>query len=343
MNIFGDVSYIALGYWHKANLTRSVFLSDPECDSRRIYRTGDLGRIRPDGSIEFLGRKDFQVKIRGFRIELGEIEAAIAQHSNVRATVVIATEDVPSNKHLVAYVVLTQPVTTDELRHILRRKLPEYMVPSSFVFLDSLPLTPNGKVNRRALPVPELHHSGDKFVAPRTPIEEMLAQIWALVLKVEQVGIHDNFFELGGHSLLATQLISRLPEAFGTSLPLRFLFESPTVAQLSEVILSELQTSSSLTLPATIAPVSSKEDMPLSWAQERLWFLHQLEGESAAYTIAFAVRLVGDLSIEALEEALQKMVQRHEVLRTRFEIKDNKPVQIIDSNVSIPLFCHFPE
>ena len=251
---------------------------------------------------------------------------------------VIATEDVPGNKHLVAYVVLTQPVTTDELRHILRRKLPEYMVPSSFVFLDSLPLTPNGKVNRRALPSPELDRELlDKYVAPRTPIEEMLAQIWASVLKVEQVGIHDNFFELGGHSLLATQLISRLPEAFGTSLPLRSLFESPTVAQLSEVILSELQSSSSLTLAATIAPVSSKEDIPLSWAQERLWFLHQLEGESAAYTIAFAVRLVGDLSIEALEEAFQKIVQRHEVLRTRFEIKDNKPVQIIDSDVSITL------
>jgi amino acid adenylation domain-containing protein len=339
-DIFGEIAikspYIALGYWHKPNLTQTVFLNDPECDSKRIYRTGDLGRIRPDGSIEFLGRKDFQVKIRGFRIELGEIEAAIAQHPNVRETLVIATEDVPGNKHLVAYVVLTQKLTTDELRHILRRKLPEYMVPSSFVFLDSLPLTPNGKVNRLALPSPQLHRS-DKFVAPRTPIEEMLAHIWASVLKVEQVGIHDNFFELGGHSLLATQLISRLPEAFGTSLPLRSLFESPTVAQLSQVILSELQTSSSLTLPATIAPVSSREDIPLSWAQERLWFLHQLEGESAAYTIAFAVRLVGGLSIEALEGALQKIVQRHEVLRTRFEIQDNKPVQIIDSNISITL------
>ncbi|MEG5094021.1 amino acid adenylation domain-containing protein [Microcoleus sp. B13-B4] len=340
-DIYGEIAvrspYIALGYWHKANLTRAVFLSDPECGSRRIYRTGDLGRIRPDGSIEFLGRKDFQVKIRGFRIELGEIETAIAQHPSVRETVVIATEDVPGNKHLVAYIVLTQPVTTDELRHILRRKLPEYMIPTSFVFLDSLPLTPNGKVDRLALPAPQLHRSFDKFVAPRTPIEEMLAQIWASVLKVERVGIHDNFFELGGHSLLATQLISRLPEAFGTSLPLRSLFESPTVAQLSEVILSELQTSSSLTLPATIAPVSSKEDIPLSWAQERLWFLHQLEGESAAYTIVFAVRLVGNLSIKALERAFQKIVQRHEVLRTRFEIKDKKPVQIIASNVSITL------
>ncbi|MBW4630463.1 MAG: amino acid adenylation domain-containing protein [Iphinoe sp. HA4291-MV1] len=336
---------LARGYLNRPELTTEKFIPNPFDNSKfqipnsKLYKTGDLARYLPDGNIEYLGRIDNQVKIRGFRIELGEIEAVLSQHPSVHSVVVTATVDTPAEQRLVAYIVPQNQSapTISELRQFLKTKLPNYMVPQAIVMLESLPLTPNGKVDRRALPTPELNRELlDKFVAPRTRIEEMLAHIWASVLKVEQVGIHDNFFELGGHSLLATQVISRLQEAFGTSLPLRCLFESPTIAQLSEVISSELQTGSGLTVPA-ILPVSRDTDIPLSWAQERLWFMHHLEGESGAYTIPLAVRLVGNLNIKALEQALGEMVQRHEVLRTRFEIKDNKPVQAIAPNITITL------
>ncbi|OYE01727.1 non-ribosomal peptide synthetase [Nostoc sp. 'Peltigera membranacea cyanobiont' 232] len=225
-----------------------------------------------------------------------------------------------------------------QVRSHIQQKLPNYMVPYAFVLLNALPLTPNGKVDRRALPAPDTatRSLATSFVSPRTPIEAKLVQIWSEVLGVERIGVKDNFFELGGHSLLATQIISRLPSAFGISLPLRSLFESPTVAQLSEVISSELQTGLGLTVPE-IVRVSTRQDIPLSWAQERLWFLHQLEGESSTYTMPFAMRLVGDLNVKALSEALEELVQRHEVLRTRFEIKDDLPVQAIAPNITITL------
>ena len=264
----------------------------------------------------------------------------------MQTSCVIAREDTPGDQRLVAYIVPHSQVTCTErsrstptvsvLRQFLKAKLPNYMVPSAIVILESLPLTPNGKVDRHALPVPAERTIEDSFVAPRTPVEAKLAQIWAQVLKVELVGVDDNFFEIGGHSLLATQVMSRLQEAFGISLPLRRLFESPTIAELSEIILAQLQTSSGLTVPA-IVPVSSRQDIPLSWAQERLWFVHQLEGESGAYTMSFTVGLVGDLNIKALEQAFQSIVQRHEVLRTRFEIKNNLPVQVIVPNMTITL------
>ncbi|MEG4292485.1 amino acid adenylation domain-containing protein [Microcoleus sp. C2C3] len=330
---------LARGYWNKRELTQEKFISSPFEAGKYLYKTGDLARYRSDGNIEYLGRIDHQVKIRGFRIELGEIEASLVSHPDVWESVVVVREDEPGDKRLVAYVVaqVEESSTVQQLRHFLKAKLPEYMVPSAFVLLESLPLTPNGKVDRRALPKPDLDRTLlEKYIVPRTPIEEMLAQIWAQVLKVEQVGIHDNFFELGGHSLLATQVISRLPEAFGISLPLRSLFESPTIAQLSEVILRELKTGSSLMLPA-ILPVSKRQDIPLSWAQERLWFLHHLEGESGAYTMPFAMRLVGNLNIKALEQAVGEMVRRQEVLRTRFEIKHDKPIQVIAPDIAITL------
>ncbi|MDF5719562.1 MAG: amino acid adenylation domain-containing protein [Rhizonema sp. PD37] len=331
---------LARGYLNRPTTTAEKFIEIELFDQlERVYKTGDLVRYLPDGNIEYIRRIDNQVKIRGFRIELGEIETVASQYPHVQTSCVIAREDIPGDKRLVAYIVLQkeQTLIVSELRSFLKEKLPEYMVPQAIVILEALPLTSNGKLDRRALPAPDLHSQlSDKYVAPRHPIEEILSGIWTQVLKVERVGIHDNFFELGGHSLLATQIISRIPEAFGTSLPLRSLFKSPTVAQLSEVISNQLQTGSGLTVPP-IARVSTRQDIPLSWAQERLWFLHQLSGESGAYTIAFAVRLMGNLNIEALEGALQKMVQRHEVLRTRFIIKDNKPVQIIDSVFSITL------
>lgn len=336
----GGVS-LARCYLNRPQLTQDKFILNPFDDKGegKLYKTGDLARYLPDGNIEYLGRIDNQVKIRGFRIELGEIETVLNQHGDVQVSTVIVREDHPGQKQLVAYIVPQKKIipTSSELRQFMKAKLPDYMIPSAFVILEALPLTPSGKVNRRALPAPDLlSEIADHFVAPRNPIEEKLALIWSQVLRLEKVGIHNNFFELGGHSLLATQVISRLPEAFGISLPLRSLFESPTIAQLSEVILRELKTGSSLTLPA-ILPISTRQDIPLSWAQERLWFLHHLEGESGAYTMPFAMRLVGNLNIKALEQAVGEMVRRHEVLRTRFEIKHDKPIQVIAPDIAITL------
>jgi amino acid adenylation domain-containing protein len=332
---------LARGYLNRSQLTQQKFLTNPfeETQGSKLYKTGDLARYLADGNIEYLGRIDNQVKIRGLRIELAEIETVLSQHGDVQANCVIAREDIRGDKQLVAYIVPQPEVIPkiSQLRQFLKAKLPDYMLPQAFVMLEALPLTPNGKIDHRALPTPDLNTQiADKFIAPRNPIEETLALIWAQVLRLEQVGIHDNFFELGGHSLLATQVISRLQEAFGTSLLLRYLFESPTIAQLSEVISSELQTNSGLTVPP-IVPVSRDADIPLSWAQERLWFVHHLEGETGAYTIPFAMRLLGNLNVKALEQALQAMVQRHEVLRTQFEIKNNKPIQAIAQNITITM------
>ncbi|CAD5920830.1 non-ribosomal peptide synthase/polyketide synthase [Planktothrix agardhii] len=343
---------LAKGYLNRPELTQEKFIPNPfEKDEvipptplnkdgnepSKLYKTGDLARYLPDGNIEYLGRIDNQVKIRGFRIELGEIEALLNQNESVQGACVIAREDNPGDKRLVAYVV-PQPeiiLTIDEIRQFLKAKLPDYLVPNAFVILAALPLTPNGKIDRRALPAPDLQGKGE-YIAPRNPIEEKLAQIWAGVLKLERVSIEDNFFELGGHSLLATQVISRCQEAFEIALPLRYLFESPTIAQLSAVILKELQTGSRLKLPP-IVPLNRQDDIPLSWAQERLWFVNQLEGESGAYTIDLTMRLRGNLNIKALEKAFQAIIQRHEPLRTQFKLKDNKPIQAIDSNVTFTL------
>jgi amino acid adenylation domain-containing protein len=233
-------SGLARGYLNRPDLTCEKFIPDPlsKDPGSRLYKTGDLARYLPNGNIEFLGRLDQQVKIRGFRIELGEIEAVLAQHPALRETVIIANEDVSGGKRLVAYIVLKeeQASTMDELRQFLKGKLPNYMVPSAFVFLDSLPLTSNGKVDRRALPAPEQSRPDSRttFVTPRTPVEHQIADIWTQVLKLDRVGIHDNFFELGGHSLLATQVMSRLRQTFCVELPLRYLFEKPTVADLAK-------------------------------------------------------------------------------------------------------------
>lgn len=251
---------VGLGYWKNEAATQRSFIPNPfttvakplpGTETDFIYKTGDLGRWLPDGNIEFFGRIDHQVKIRGFRIELGEIEALLSQYSGVKETVVIAREDTPGDKRLVAYLVSDINLNREnilQLRQFLKEKLPEYMLPSAFVFMESLPLTPSGKVDRKALPAPPSNSELEvKFVPPRTPTEQIVADIWGDILGQEKVGIYDNFFNLGGHSLLATQVISRLREAFKIDLPLRSLFEQPTVAQLVETIekiitLQQLQT-----------------------------------------------------------------------------------------------------
>ncbi len=329
----------SLGYINASEESQRRFVPNPFRDDPQdlLYHTGDRGRYRPDGSIEILGRIDNQVKIRGVRIEPGEIETVLAQHPGVRATVVIAREDVPGDKRLVAYVVAdrAQTPTTTELRSFLKERLPIYMVPSAFVILEALPLTPNGKVDRRALPIPETSRKelDSSFVAPRTPTEEILATIWGDILKVE-VGIHDNFFELGGHSLLAIQLISRLRDTFSVELPVQFLFGSATVASLAEHI--EASRHQSQAIPP-IQPIDRDGTLSLSFAQQRLWFLNQLEGQSATYNLPIALHLTGSLQVTVLEQAIAEIIRRHESLRTTFSVVDSSPVQTIAPSLTVPL------
>jgi amino acid adenylation domain-containing protein len=330
---------LARGYLNRPDLTREKFIPNPFSDEpqARLYKTGDLARYLPDGNIQFLVRRDHQVKIRGFRIEIGEIEAVLSQHPDVREAVVIARDDQPGNKRLVAYVVPNQELgaTASELRRLLKEKLPDYMVPSAFVILKEMPLTPNGKVDRRGLPAPDSSQRSleTSFVPPRTPTEALLAAIWSDILGLE-VGIHDNFFEVGGHSLQATQVISRLREAFCVELPLRRLFESPTIAELSEFI-EAVRRDDQSQMMSSIQPVSRDGELPLSFAQARLWFLDQLEGGSAAYNMPAAVWLNGQLNVAALEMAVQEIVQRHEVLRTTLKIGNGSPVQVIAPTLTV--------
>jgi amino acid adenylation domain-containing protein len=332
---------LARGYLNRPELTEEKFISNPfsEEPGSRLYKTGDRACYLPDGNIEFLGRMDDQVKIRGYRIELGEIETVLGQHSSLREAVVLAREDSPGDRRLVAYVVAAAGCapSVNELRSFLQQKLPEYMVPSAVVVLDSLPLTPNGKLDRNALPAP--HRSrpepDETFVAARTPVEETLASIWAAVLKVDKVGIFDNFFHLGGHSLLATQVHSRIRLAFQFDIPLRSLFENPTVASLATHIAGvQNEAPREQTLPIS---VSRQKSFPLSFAQQRLWFLDRLEPGSATYNVPAAFRLAGDLKVQALEQSLDEIVRRHEVLRTIFPTINGDPVQRILPSSSFSL------
>jgi amino acid adenylation domain-containing protein len=320
---------LAQGYLGRPGLTADRFVVDPfpVRAGNRLYRTGDLGRVRPDGAIEYLGRIDHQVKVRGFRIELGEIEAALCEQTSVREAVVVVREDAPGNKQLVAYLVPKgQSPNVDGIRSSLKTKLPDYMVPTAFVVLDAMPLSPNGKVDRKALPAPELP-AAEKFDEPSTSTEEALASIWSNVLRVASVGRDQNFFELGGHSLLAIQVVSRIRKSFGVELPVRAVFEEPTLAGLAGRIDAGLKGEQDASPP--IVPVPRDRELPLSFAQERLWFLDQLEPGSASYNIPSAYRLTGPLAVVALEKTFAELVRRHEALRTTFGVNDGKPVQVI--------------
>jgi amino acid adenylation domain-containing protein len=329
---------LARGYLNRPDLTAEKFIPDPfsAAPGARLYKSGDLARYLPDGNIEFLGRADHQVKIRGFRIELEEIEAAIRQHPTVRKVVVLAREDAPGEKRLVAYVVSKS--TAEELRRSLKDKLPDYMVPTIFVPLDSLPLLSNGKIDRRALPAPDRARPelDEALTAPRTPTEEKLAEIWAQLLGIERIGVHDNFFDLGGHSLLATQAASRMREAFEVEIPLRRLFEVPTVAGLAASIVAARQAGQNLLAPP-ILPVPRNEELFLSFAQQRLWFFDQLQPGLSAYNIPAAVRLKGPLNLAALERSLNEIIARHESLRTTFANVDGRPTQVIAPRLTIKL------
>ncbi|HEY7767794.1 non-ribosomal peptide synthase/polyketide synthase [Longimicrobium sp.] len=318
---------VGRGYLGRPEQTAERFVADPYGGEpgARLYRTGDLARWLADGRIEFLGRNDFQVKIRGFRVEPGEVEAALTSHPGVREARVLAREDRPGEKQLVAYVVGS--VDTGELRAHVRRSLPDYMVPAAFVALQALPLMPNGKVDRDALPAPEFAPAEGAYVAPRTPVEEVLAGIWAEVLRLERVGAADNFFELGGHSLLATRVVSRIRAVFGVELPLRALFQGPTVTEMAGRV--EQMRRADLPVLPPVVPVDRDRPLPLSFAQERLWFIDRMEPGSAVYNIPMAWRLGGELDVAALERALGEIVRRHESLRTVFTEVDGSPVQVI--------------
>ncbi|HEX6040707.1 amino acid adenylation domain-containing protein, partial [Longimicrobium sp.] len=318
---------LARGYQDRPSLTAERFVPDPfggEAGAR-MYRTGDLARWRADGTLEFLGRTDHQVKVRGFRIEPGEIEARLAEHPGVRAAVVLVREDAPGDKRLVAYVAADETSSADALRAHLAERLPDYMVPAAYVRLDALPLTPNGKVDRRALPAPE----GDAFAArayeaPVGETEQALADVWAEVLGVERVGRWDNFFDLGGHSLLAVQVGSRVRQALGAEIPLREVFTSPVLADLARAI----EGATRATLPA-IEPADRGGRLALSFAQQRLWFLEQLGNLGSTYHIPYGVRLRGALDRDALVRTLDRIVARHEVLRTGIVVVDGEPEQRI--------------
>jgi amino acid adenylation domain-containing protein len=333
---------VTQGYLNRPALTAERFIPDPfdGVPGARLYRTGDMVRYLPDGNIEFLGRVDHQVKVRGFRIELGEIETAVSKHPAVQHAVVLAREDEPGDKYLVAYVVPTKDTAPSaaELRSFLKQNLPAYMVPSIFVHLEALPLLPTGKVNRRALPPPEGTRPVPEatYVAPRTPVEEVLAELWARVLGVDRVGVCDDFFDLGGHSLLATQLVSRVRRAFQVEIPLRDLFEAPTVAGMAKHVEALLRAAAGLEAPP-IEPVPREGDLPLSFAQQRLWFLDQLSPGNLFYNIPIAVRMRGHLNIDALERSLNEIVRRHESLRTTLKTIDGKPMPVIAPDLALPL------
>ncbi|HEX8273688.1 MAG TPA: amino acid adenylation domain-containing protein [Longimicrobiaceae bacterium] len=317
---------VARGYHGRPGLTAGRFVPDAFSaePGARTYRTGDRVRWLASGELEYLGRIDQQVKVRGFRIEPGEIEARLVGHPGVAEAVVVAREgDAPGDTRLVAYVV--GGADAEALRSHLRQGLPEYMVPGAFVALDRLPLTPNGKLDRGALPAPECGSAGERFVAPRTPVEEVLAGIWAEVLRLDAVGVETGFFELGGHSLLAMRAVSRIRDVLGAELPLRALFEAPSVAALAGRV-EALRSSEPSVLPP-VAPADRSGPLPLSFAQERLWFLHRLHPASAFYNIPVAVRLRGALDAPALETALGEIVRRHEALRTAFPERAGVPVQ----------------
>ncbi|HKH46871.1 MAG TPA: amino acid adenylation domain-containing protein, partial [Thermoanaerobaculia bacterium] len=339
---------LAWGYWNRPDLTAERFVPDPfGPPGSRLYRTGDLVRHRPDGALEFQGRIDDQVKIRGFRIEPGEVEAVLGSHPEVRDAVALVRDG-----RLVAYVVVdptddrtdrTDPTdrsdATSALAAWLRERLPDYMVPSAWVFLDALPLTPNGKVDRKALPAPgRTRAEAAGYVAPSDPVEEQLAALWAEVLGLDRVGVEDDFFALGGHSLLATRVMSRVRTVLGVELPLRELFESPTVAALARTVRAARGTEMEKTVEAPpIVPVRRDGPLPLSFAQQRLWLLDQLEPDSAAYNLPLAVRLTGAVAPDRLARIFGEIVRRHEALRTTFASVQGEPAQVIAAEQKVDL------
>jgi pristinamycin I synthase-3/4 len=328
---------LAVGYWGRPALTAEKFIPDPYGaePGARLYRTGDLARFLPDGVIEFLGRKDHQVKIRGFRIELGEVEAALRAIPGVADAVTVLRES-PTGKQLAAHLAPAAGATIDltAVRAALDARLPAYAVPQAYAVLPRLPLNAVGKIDRDALAA-LVQQEDEDYVPPTSPEEELLAGIWAHVLRRDRIGRRDHFFERGGHSLLATQLISRVRDAFGFAVPLRLLFECPTLADFAAALRVGRAATADPAPP--LAPAPRQGGLALSFAQERLWFLHQLEPENPFYNIPLALRIDGPLDTGALHRALNLLVARHESLRTNFHSVEGRPVQVIAATMMIAL------
>ncbi|MFD6343090.1 condensation domain-containing protein, partial [Streptomyces sp. NPDC060210] len=325
---------LARGYDGRTSLTAERFVADPFGSGGRLYRTGDVVRWRPDGRLDFLGRGDGQVKVRGFRIELGEIEAVVARHESVGGVAVLAREDRPGVKRLVAYLV----PSSGELDVALVREhaaglLPEYMVPSAFVVLDELPLTVNGKTDRRALPAPAFD-AAEEYAAPRTSLEMALADVWAEVLGVERVGVHDDFFELGGDSISSLKVVSRIRSVLKAGLSPRALFDHPTIARLAEELPAHEDASDA---GAGIERAARDGHLPLSFAQERLWFLENFTPGGVEYNITGGLRLTGTLDLPALRSAVYGLVDRHEALRTTFDSVGGRGVQVVHASLDVPV------
>lgn len=326
---------LARGYWKQPELTAEHFIDNPfGVKGERIYKTGDLVRYRPDGNLEFIDRLDEQVKIRGFRIELGEIETVLRKHPAVREAVVIAREDQEGEKRLAAYLTAKgeEKPELEELTRLLKDHLPSYMIPSGYMWLEAIPLTINGKIDREALPIPDWASVSQEYVAPRNLMEEIVANVWSEVLSVEKIGIYDNFFERGGHSLLATQAVSRLQESLGIEVELRLLFEYPTVAELSEQ-LELLQRQEEDHKSDPILPVSREQELPTTYFQQRMWFYDQLLDQVSLYNIPNSFHIKGNLDISILQKSIQMIIERHESLRTNFNLVDGRLVQVIHESI----------
>ena len=330
---------LARGYINNPSLTSEKFIANPFGDGSRLYCTGDLAKYLPDGNIEFMGRADHQVKIRGFRIELGEIESILQKSIDIQQAVVLAREDIPGQKRLVGYVTLTQESKglhasqssyeeelIKSLRELTNSSLPDYMQPSQILVLDSFPLTSNGKLDRKSLPAPEGREGIEGYQPPEGLLEQQLALIWSELLNIEKVGRNDNFFNLGGHSLVATQLISRIRQEQNIEVPLAAVFEHPTLKELAKSVENEYLNQSVL---PPIEKTPRDEPIPLSLAQQRLWFIEQLLPNSTLYHIPVNLRLVGKLNTRALTQSLNKLSQRHEILRTLITTKDGIGSQVI--------------
>ncbi|AOS74298.1 amino acid adenylation domain-containing protein [Pseudomonas sp. FP1911] len=335
---------VARGYLERPALTAERFVPDPfGKPGSRVYRSGDLTRGRPDGVVDYLGRVDHQVKIRGFRIELGEIEARLREQASVGETVVVAQEG-PTGKQLVAYVVpldrtllddaVAQSTGRETLRRALKTRLPDYMVPTHLMFLERMPLTPNGKLDRKGLPLPDVSQMQQVYVAPESELEQQVAAIWAQILGVERVGLADHFFESGGHSLLAMQVISRLRQLLGREVPLRTMFEQPRLQGFVETLCNSHESQASV---LQILPVSRQQPLALSYAQERQWFLWQLDPHSAAYHVPSTLRLRGWLDHAALQRSFDSLVARHESLRTQVHQDEGQAFQIIRENGTVAI------
>jgi amino acid adenylation domain-containing protein len=334
--------YLSEGYLGQEELTRMRFVPNPFTGkvTDRLYRTGDLGRYRLDGSVEFVARQDKQVKVRGFRVELGEIELVLKSITGVRQCAVVLREDAAGQPRLVAYLVPADDSLApewDRVKQEIRAQLPDYMVPAAAVYLPSIPLTPNGKLHMSALPAPERDHGmqAGEFAEPKTSTEMLIAGIWSELLGIVQVGRYDNFFELGGHSLIANQVVARLSREEGAEIPLKILFEHPTL----DAFASEVAGFASGSTTEIQALGSSRygESIPVSFAQQRLWFLDKFKGSSSEYNMAAAMQLKGPLCLDSLKMAFQKLTDRHDSLRTRFVEQAGEPFQVVEKTLQVEL------